>query len=382
MADKYFRSTVLNVDLEAITNNYKILEEMHPNKTMMPVVKANSYGLGSIMIANHLKTLGASFFCVATLDEAIELRMHGIREKILILSSIPPHAINKAIQHRVAIAAPSKEWLEETIQHIDDSSEKTVWIHIKIDTGMNRLGIKDEQTYQDMINMIHEHPNLVFEGAFSHFSSADEDNETSKKQYARFESLIESAERPAYVHIQNSAGTLRFKSDLCNAFRPGIALYGYYPSAFVENNTKAILKPSAQLVSEVTQVKKVNKGEVVGYSETYVADEEMYVALIPIGYADGYLRNMQGSKVNVAGTQCEVVGRVSMDQTAIRVPKETKLGDKVTILESQSHHPQSLETIALKQQTISYEVLCNFGRRIPRVYHYKQNIEISNELLK
>ncbi|MBI5975489.1 alanine racemase [Staphylococcus canis] len=382
MSDKYYRSTVMNVDLEAITHNYQSLDRQHPDKIIMPVVKANSYGLGSIAIANHLKTLGATFFCVATLDEAIELRMHGIREKILILSSIPPYTINKAIQHRVAIAVPSKEWLIETISHVDDSLEKKVWLHIKLDTGMNRLGVKDAQTYQEIIEMIHEHPNFEFEGAFSHFASADEDNQSSQQQYERFEALIESAERPAYIHVQNSAGTLRFDTGICTAFRPGIALYGYYPTPFIEAETDVSLKPAVRLVTEVTQVKAVQAGETIGYGETYTAQSDMHIALLPIGYADGFLRNMQGAFVSINGQQCEVVGRVSMDQTAVHVPEETKIGDEVVILEQQAHHPQSLETIAEQQHTINYEVLCNFGRRIPRIYQYQQNYEISNELLK
>lgn len=382
MADKYYRPTVLNIDLEAITENYKALSTLHANKTLMAVVKANAYGLGSVAIANHLKSLGAEFFCVATLDEAIELRMHGIREKILILSSIPPYAINKAIQHRVAIAAPSKEWLEETIRYIDEDTSKSVWLHIKIDTGMNRLGIKDVQTYREMIEMIHAHPNLIFEGAFSHFSSADEENDSAQKQYEIFEAIVKEAERPDYVHIQNSAGSLRFDPALCNAFRSGIALYGYYPSPFIEQKETAQLYPSVQLTTEVMQVKSLKKGEVIGYGETYKAKEDMYIALLPIGYADGYLRCMQGAHVSINGEQCEVVGRVSMDQIAVQVPSTVKLGDSVVILERTSHHPQSLEAIAEKQQTINYEVLCNFGRRIPRNYHLGQKTEIWNELLK
>lgn len=382
MSEKYYRSTELTINLEAITQNYFALANLHPNKMIMPVVKANAYGLGSVPIAQHLRALGAEFFCVATLDEAIELRMHGIKEKILILSSVPPHAINKAIQHRVAIGVPSKAWLEEAISLIDDEAKKTVWMHVKLDTGMNRLGIKDKDTYQEVIHLIEQHPNLKFEGVFSHFSSADVDNETSKRQYEHFKSLVESTERPPIVHIQNSAGALRFDPSICNAFRPGIALYGYYPSPFIEEKATAKLTPAVEWTSSITQVKSLDAGESIGYGETFTAEQPMTIALLPVGYADGYLRSMQGSYVEVNGAQCEVVGRVSMDQTAIRVPEHTHPGDVATLIAAKAHTPQAVEALAEKQNSINYEVLCNFGRRVARVYKSQQLSEISNELLK
>ncbi|UXR75754.1 MULTISPECIES: alanine racemase [unclassified Staphylococcus] len=382
MSEKYYRESTLSVNLDAITSNYQELSKCHPTKTMMPVVKANAYGLGSVAIAKHLAQLGATFVCVATLDEAIELRMHGFKEKILILSSIPPANINKAIQHRVAVAVPSKEWLEDAISHIESSNEKSLWLHIKLDTGMNRLGIKDSETYREMIAIIEQYEQLIFEGVFSHFASADEENDSAQQQYKRFESLVNSAERPTYVHIQNSAGTLRFNPEICNAFRPGIALYGYYPTPFIEAKETARLKPAASVETTVVQVKQLEAGETIGYGETYIATEPMHIALLSIGYADGYLRHMQGATVSVNGQQCEVVGRISMDQTAIKVPATVKPGDKVVVLEARAHTPQSAETLAEKQQTINYEVLCNFGRRIPRIYISGENIDVTNELLK
>ncbi len=382
MSEKYYRATELTIDLEAITNNYHALSRLQPNKLIMPVVKANAYGLGSIQIATHLRQLGAEFFCVATLDEAIELRMHGIKEKILILSSVPPHAINKAIQHRVAIGVPSKEWLEAAISNIDDDAEKIAWVHIKLDTGMNRLGIKDEATYHEVIEMIEQHPNLEFEGVFSHFSSADEDNDTSKKQYERFKTLVESTYRPKYIHIQNSAGALRFDPSICNAFRPGISLFGYFPSEFIEEKATAQLSPSVEWTTGITQVKHLEAGESIGYGETFTANEPMTIALLPVGYADGFLRNMQGGYVKLNEYQCEIVGRVSMDQVAIRVPNQARIGDVVTLIEAKANTPQSVEALAQQQNTINYEVLCNISRRVARVYKYQQLSEISNELLK
>ncbi|ARJ50240.1 alanine racemase [Staphylococcus lutrae] len=382
MSEKYYRATVMRVDLDAITQNVEALSKLQPNKMMMPVVKANAYGLGSVHVAQHLSELGMSFFCVATLDEAIELRMHGVKEKLLVLSSIPPEAINKAIQHRLAITVTSKDWLEAAIAEMDDDNEKTLWLHIKIDTGMNRLGIKDIQTYHEIISLIHAQKHLVFEGAFSHFHSADEENDSAQLQYERFEEIIESTTHPTYIHIQNSAGTLRFNPSLCNAYRPGIAVYGYYPSAFIETLATAKLKPAVTLVTEVMQIKSLVKGESIGYGHTYTATEDMTIALLPIGYADGYLRAMQGASVRMGRNECEIVGRISMDRTAIRVSKHAQVGDEVVLIDHQGHTSQSLESVARQQQTINYEVLCNISRRVPRVYQIQQKSEISNELLK
>ncbi|EVY94022.1 alanine racemase, partial [Staphylococcus aureus] len=161
MSDKYYRSAYMNVDLNAVASNFKVFSTLHPNKTVMAVVKANAYGLGSVKVARHLMENGATFFAVATLDEAIELRMHGITAKILVLGVLPAKDIDKAIQHRVALTVPSKQWLKEAIKNISGEQEKKLWLHIKLDTGMGRLGIKDTKTYQEVIEIIQQYEQLV-----------------------------------------------------------------------------------------------------------------------------------------------------------------------------------------------------------------------------
>lgn len=156
MSEKFYRSTYLNVNLDAILNNYQIFNQLHHNKTVISVIKANSYGLGSVKVAHHLMEHGASFFAVATLDEAIELRMHGIDAKILVLGVIPTKDISKAIQHRVALTVPSKAWLKEAIRNIPEKNEKKLWLHAKIDSGMGRLGMKDVEEYKDVVDIINK----------------------------------------------------------------------------------------------------------------------------------------------------------------------------------------------------------------------------------
>ena len=355
---------------------------MHANKTVISVIKANGYGLGSVRIAQHLMENGASFFAVATLDEAIESRMHGIKAKILILGVIPPKDINKAIQHRVALTVPSKSWLKESIKNISDENEKALWLHLKLDTGMGRLGMKDVEEYKEVVDIISKYDQLVFEGVYTHFACADEPGDSMATQYQKFKELVEQVEKPTYIHTQNSAGALLMDGQFCNAIRLGISLYGYYPSEYVKENVKVHLKPSAQLVSEIVQTKTLNVGDSVSYGSTYTATEPTRIAVLPIGYADGYLRSMQGSCVNVNGHQCEVIGRVCMDQTMVKIPDTVKVGDKVILLDNHVDTDQSVEALAKQQDTINYEVLCNLSRRLPRIYHIEDNTEITNELLK
>lgn len=382
MADKYYRSTYVNVNLNEIASNYQIFQKIHPKKTVIPVVKANGYGLGSIPIAKKLMDIGVEFFAVATLDEAIELRMHGINAKILVLGVVPAEQITKAIQHRVALTVPSLSWLTTAISHIPDENEKDLWLHIKLDTGMGRLGMKTIEEYKNAIEMIHEQAHLIFEGVFTHFACADEPGDSMNKQQQLFEEMVESAEKPQYIHSQNSAGALMKDTQFCNAVRVGISLYGYYPSAYVKENVKVHLKPSAQWVTEIVQTKTLQSGDSVSYGSIYTATEPTRIGVLPVGYADGFPRLMTGAYVNVSGTQCRIIGKVCMDQTIIKIPDHIEVNDKVILMDHHTDSPQSAETLAKQQQTINYEVLCNLSRRLPRVYYNSDSVEIHNELLK
>lgn len=382
MSEKFYRSTYQNVDLNAIANNFHTFESLHENKTVMPVIKANGYGSGSIEIAQYLVEEGASFFAVATLDEAIELRMHGIKAKILILGVIPLEDINKAIQHRVAITIPSLDWIKAATELIDEENTKNLWLHIKLDTGMGRLGIKNVEEYKETVAFINNQEHLIFEGVFTHFACADEPGDSAKQQYELFKTWVEAVERPEYIHAQNSAGALTMNCDLCNAIRLGISLYGYYPSEYVKQNVETPLEPSVELVTHIVQTKWLQPGESVSYGSTYTATQPTKIGILPIGYADGYLRCMQGHFVNINQTQYEVIGRVCMDQTIIKIDESVNEGDTVYLISKDSDSPQSVDSIANKQNTISYEVLCNLGRRLPKIYKSNKEDLIINDLLK
>lgn len=383
MSGRYYRNTLVNVDLEAVYHNYKVISGIHPDKTFIAVVKGNAYGLGSHTVSDYLASRGVVFFAVATLDEAIDLRMHGIRERILVLGVISPKDINKAIQHRVAVSAPSLSWVNEAISNVTDKYDKEVWIHIKVNTGMNRYGTDHTEEIKEMIQAIDNFDRFIYEGVYSHLASADEDTEFSSRQVGMFEQIVSGIKRPEYVHIQNSAGTLRYQPDFCNAVRVGISLYGYYPSPYIKEISNAVLKPSVELVTHVADVHHLKSGDAVSYGAAYVARDNETIATLPIGYADGFIRKQSGYKVALeSGESSPVVGKVCMDSTMIKVPEDTEVGDKVTVISQNQDSEQSMDVYSDHVETIPYESLCLLSRRIPRAYRGKDVDFVYNEVLK
>lgn len=380
MSDRFYRPTFVNVNLDAIGQNYKSVSKLHPQKTAIAVIKADGYGLGAVNIAKYLMAQGAEFFAVATMDEAIELRMHGVKAKILVLGVVEPMHIRQASRHRLALTAPSAEWIMRAAQYMDEA-DKSVWLHVKVDTGMGRIGIRDNSEYEEAVARIGKIEQFIFEGVYTHFSVADEENDVTEVAYHKFLAIIQD-NKPEYIHCQNSAAALRYDCSECNAYRLGISLYGYYPSEFIQSVSKVKLIPAMQLVSTVCFVKQIESGDTVSYGRTYTAAESEYVATFPIGYADGLPRMMQGYHINLNGVQVPIVGRICMDQMMVRVPRDTSIGMQAIIIDNKHDSNQSLESAATKLNTITYEVLTSIGRRLPKRYYLNEDVEVYNELMK
>ncbi|CAD2072138.1 alanine racemase [Phocicoccus pinnipedialis] len=379
MSDRFYRDAQVNIDLDKIGQNYDAIKA-EVNKKIIAVVKSNAYGHGSRAVARYLEEKGVDFFAVGTLDEAIELRMHGIKSKILVLGIINPKDINKAIQHRVAITAPSKEWLVGSLDSISEEYDKEVWIHIKVNGHMNRYGTKDIAEIKEMIELIHNSKYFVYEGLFSHFAMASVDKDHAVIEREEFKKIVDSVDTPEYIHISNTAGALLVEDEFTNAVRVGIGLYGYYPSEYTKKHTDVILQPALDLICQVADTHEVKKGETVGYDESFIAETDMSVVTIPIGYGDGLLRKHSGYHVEINGEQCQIVGRVCMDATMIS--SNAKRGDVVKIIVSDPNSRQSLENFSNYVDTISYESTCLLSRRLPRVYDSESNKAIFNEILK
>ena len=371
------RPTQLRVNLDALLNNYNKLNGLNNEKIGLAIVKADSYGFGSKVIADHLYQNGVRHFATATLEEALELKDVIKDSMVLVLGVINPQNVKYAVENNVSLTCPSKEWLEESLVHLQKIEGK-LKIHVKLDTGMGRIGTSDLEELKEIDNLL-DSEKIDFEGIFSHYSNADgEDDNYDNYQTENFErSLKVFTHKLKYIHIENSAGTVKYsnRDDQYNLTRIGIAMYGCYPSGNIEKLDKVQLEPVASLVSKVTHVKKFQAGQKLGYGISYEAKQDEYIATVPIGYADGLLRRAQGFKIKVGSEECEIVGRVCMDQLMVRCSENVKVGDDVLFFGEYNGQKVSVDEFAEYQNTISYEIFCCINKRVPRVY-YKNKMEL------
>lgn len=371
------RPTKLKVNLDALLKNYNKAKDLNKQKVIIAVVKADSYGLGARVIADHLYRNGVRHFATATLEEALELKDVIFDSMVLVLGVTSPKNVKYALENNVSLTCPSKEWLEKCLEEME-SIEGKLKIHVKIDTGMGRIGISDKEELLSIDNLLTSEK-IDFEGIFSHYSNADGgDNNYDDHQTKKFDDSIKLFKNKLkYIHIGNSASTVKYsdRKDQYNMTRLGISLYGCYPSENIEKLDKIKLAPVVSLVSKITHVKKISKGEKVGYGVSYEAKQDEYIATVPIGYADGILRRAQGFKIKVGTEDCEIVGRVCMDQLMVRCSENTKVGDDVLFFGENNGQKISVDDFAAYQDTISYEIFCCINKRVPRVY-YKNKMEL------
>ena len=371
------RPTELRVDLDAILNNYTKLISLNNKKIGIAIVKADSYGLGARVIADHLYKNGVRYFATATLEEALELKDVICDSMVLVLGVTNPKNIKYALENNISLTCPSKAWLEDCLSELHDIDGK-LKIHVKIDTGMGRIGISDKEEIVKIDKLLSSEK-IDFEGIFSHYSNADgSDDNYDDYQTENFNERIKLFEnKPKYIHIGNSASTVKYsdRKDRYNMTRLGITLYGCYPSENIEKLDKIKLNPVVSLVSKVTHVKKFSKGEKLGYGVSYEAKQDEYIATVPVGYADGILRRAQGFKIKIGTEDCEIVGRVCMDQLMVRCSENIKVGDDVLFFGENNGQKISVDDFATYQDTISYEIFCCINKRVPRVY-YKNKMEL------
>ena len=382
----YGDRTWAEVNLDAIQSNIlNIRKSLADNTKIMAVVKADAYGHGCLETANKLIESGVDYFAVACVDEALLLRRHGVKEPILILGSTAKERYNEVIDNNITQTIfdfESAKMLSEKAENKDIKAK----VHIKIDTGMARLGFlygyddKDNDATVEDILKIASLKGIDAEGIFTHFALADEpESDFTEKQFADFMDLIAKLEQNGvkfrYRHCCNSAATLEFPHMHLDMVRPGIILYGCYPSDKVKS--KFELTPAMQFRTRVTNVKKVAKGSPISYGGTFVTDKEMTVATIPVGYADGFPRTLgENAKVIVKGKIVPVLGRICMDQCMIDVTSVNNINvsDEVTIFGKQGDSSIPVESVAEFSNTINYEILCSVGKRIPRVYLQDGNV--------
>ncbi|MBO1305870.1 alanine racemase [Enterococcus sp. 669A] len=371
MVVTYHRPTRALIHRKAIEENIRQEIQRLPQEVeLFAVVKAQGYGHGAVATAQTALAAGATGFCVATLDEAIELREVGIVEPILILSVVFPSYLSLVLDYDLSVTAATKDWLVEAQEMLAEiGSEIPLKLHIKADTGMGRIGFLTPDEVREAALFIQDSPNMLWEGLFTHFSTADEaDTSYWELQNQRFKNILAVLEEtPRYVHASNSATALWHKDFPGNMIRYGVAMFGLNPSGHALPEAYP-LTPALELVSELIQVKELAPGEGIGYGETYVTPEKEWVGTVPIGYADGWLRKMQGFSILVDGNFCEIIGRVCMDQLMIRLPHEYKVGTPVTLIGKNGAAEITMQDVADHLDTIHYEVACMISERVPRIY--------------
>ena len=362
---KTYSRVYARIDLDAIAYNMEQMKQnLSPNTKMMAVIKADGYGHGAVQIADMLEGVDYIWgFAVATLDEAVVLRTEGIKKPILVLGCVFPDQYMAMLKHDIRMNVYTEE-MAEAISQMAAREGMTAYMHIKLDTGMARLGF-------DISKM----KNVKMEGIFTHFAKADEtDKSFTQKQMKDFSRMVDKLKEKnvsfQYEHCANSAAIIDVKDANYDLVRAGISTYGLYPSEEVKKeNVK--LKPALVLKSHVAFVKEIEEGTAISYGGTFVSKEKMRIATIPVGYADGYPRNLSNTGfVLIRGKKAPIVGRVCMDQFMVDVThiEGTSFGDKVTLIGTDGNETITVEDLSELSGRFNYEFVCDLGKRIPRVY--------------
>ncbi len=366
------RVTRVEINLDNIAYNFSEIQRRIGDKVnIMAVVKANGYGHGAVEVARTALESGVQWLAVVMLEEAVELREDGIQSPILVLGPSPPAEAEELVKYRLAQAVCTGE-LAQALSAESKLQGQAAKVHVNVDTGMGRLGILPEDG-TPFISEISHLKGIEIEGMFTHFSVAGEDKSFTDLQIKRFKELVASLEKAGIripvKHAANSAAVLDIPPSYFDLARPGIMLYGLYPSLKVTHRIH--LKPAMSFKTQVAYLKTVPAGVSLSYGRTFITEKKSRIATLPVGYADGYSRALSNKgEVLIRGKRAPVVGIVCMDMTLIDVSHilDVKVGDDVVLFGGQDGAQISVDEIASKIGTINYEVVCGIDRRLPRVY--------------
>ncbi|MBG9797307.1 alanine racemase [Brevibacillus laterosporus] len=371
----YARDTWIEVDLDAIAANVSALRQHIPaHSEIMAVVKADGYGHGSEYTAREALAHGATRLAVAALDEALVLRRAGITAPILVLGYTPVDAMQTAVEENIQLTVYHLQWLHEAANLLVDSSHQ-LEVHVKVDTGMGRIGVSDEAELLELIHAITTNDSMRWVGIFTHFACADEEDTTHVKgQHALFQERLKAVEKAGYklplIHCNNTAAAIVFPEWSYDLIRLGIGLYGLYPSDFIKQQHTLDLRSALSLKTRISHVKNMPPHSTVSYGATYTTTDHEQIATVPIGYGDGFSRLLSNRGVALChGKRVPIVGRVCMDQTILHIHSgDAQVGDEVVLYGKQGNEEITLDEIAECLGTINYEVTCMLNYRIPRVY--------------
>ncbi|UOS09182.1 alanine racemase [Helicobacter pylori] len=373
------RASFVEVNSASLRHNFSAVKSIVPKDAhIMAVVKANAYGAGAIKASEIFLQEGANYLGVATLDEALELRSHFSKTPILILGYSPNPNASMLIDNDLSAMIFSLEQAE-VFSQMALKSQKRLKIHLKIDTGMHRLGLEPNFKSIEIIKKIRALKGLEVEGIFTHLSNADAKIKThAKNQMKAFnaflEQLLDQKIEFQYRHAYNSAGILSLcngdENRFLNLYRPGIMLYGFYPSNGMKETCPTILKNVISLKAQIVQIRSVKKGEFIGYGEHFYTNEETLVGVLALGYADGLMRAL-GNRIQVAinNQLAPLIGKVCMDQCFVKLNNiQAKEGDEVILFGDKSAKANDASEIAALLNTIPYETISTLSKRLERVY--------------
>lgn len=355
----------VEINLENLANNIQEIKKGIPaNKKMLAIVKADAYGHGAQMLAQTMLASGVDAFGVSSIDEGLDLREVKIKAPVLVVGAVPVWAVETAAQNDISIAIFNKEHLQACLDVFERTGIRPK-VHVKIDTGMNRIGVRPENAVE-FIEEVRNANYLNFEGIFTHLAAAEE-LEPTREQFNIWNEIIAQIDRTnLLLHIQNTAATFAYNVD-SNMVRVGISLYGLYPDLPPKTNYKPKLKPIMSLKGRITNIHELRAGESVSYGHTFTAYESTRIATIPIGYADGVSRLLSNKiEAKVNNEKIRQVGNITMDQMMFDLGEtKAQVGDVITLLDEED---LSLDNWAKILGTINYELTCRLKVRLPRIY--------------
>ena len=370
--EKQYDRTYAKIDLQAIRHNIRELKgSVRRGTKVMGIVKADAYGHGAVPVAKAIEEF-ADAYGVATIQEAIELREAGLQQMILILGYTGEAWYEEVVQHRISQTI----YTYDMAKRLSDAAIRmgtTTPVHIKLDTGMGRIGFAPDEETLATIEAINELPGIELEGLFTHFARADEETiEPAKKPFARYMDFVNKLENSgihiSVKHVSNSAAIIGFPEADLDMVRAGISLYGLYPSDEV-GRERVILRPAMEWKTVISYVKDIPVGTPISYGGTFISSKPMRVATVPVGYADGMKRDLSGKgRVLIHGQYASILGRVCMDQFMVDVTDipQVSIGDEVTIFGRQGDLEIPVEEIAALSHSFNYEFVCSVSKRVPR----------------
>ena len=364
-----YRPTWAEVNLNNLEHNYREVKSLLPQEVKVLVtVKADAYGHGLIAVSKRLSACGVDYLGVASIDEGIKLRKSGIKTPILLLGLIFKKDIRSLFTYQLTPTICDKE-MAYALNACACALKKPIRLHIKVDTGMGRIGVLHNDAFK-LVKDIHKLKNIIIEGIFTHFAFADLNRKFTLFQINLFKKLVSDLKKSniviPLVHVANSIGLIDYKDSHFTMVRPGLVIYGLYP----KENLNINLKPVLALKTRVVYIKQVSSGYSISYGRTYITKRPTRIITLPIGYGDGYPRNLSNlAPVLIAGRRFRISGRICMVQIMVDVGNlHPKTGDEVVLIGRQDKQKITAEELADLSGTISYEIVCGLGSRIPRIY--------------